>query len=78
MVRLHLLFITSWLYFSSKFQDGGDDGGVQSAKKDPPYVCVCERESATVILLYSTFTLWHNRPDSVSPLQKGLPISGSI
>lgn len=26
--RLHLLFITSWLYFSSKFQ-----AGVQSAKK---------------------------------------------
>lgn len=32
--RLHLLFITSWLYFSSKFQ-----AGVQSAKK--PSLCVC-------------------------------------
>lgn len=34
--RLHLLFITSCLYFSSKFQ-----AGVQSAKKETLPVCVC-------------------------------------
>lgn len=38
--RLHLLFITSWLYFSSKFQ-----AGVQSARREtlPVCVCVCAR-----------------------------------
>lgn len=35
MRRLHLLFITSWLYFSSKFQ-----AGVQSAKKETLPACV--------------------------------------
>lgn len=44
MGRLHLLFITSWLYFSSKFQ-----AGVQSAKKETLPVCVCV--STTVIPL---------------------------
>lgn len=67
MGRLHLLFITSWLYFSSKFQDG-----VQSAKKETLPVCV--REHYCYFSLWacrsSPLTLWHNSPDSVSPLQE--------
>jgi len=47
--RLHLLFITSWLYFSSKFQVG-----VQSAKKEtlPVDVCVCVCVYTLVLFLF--------------------------
>lgn len=41
--RLHLLFITSWLYFSSKFQ-----AGVQSAKK--PSLCVSVWDVRTTVI----------------------------
>lgn len=73
--RLHLLFSTSWLYFSSKFQ-----ANVQWAKKEA--LPVHEREHYCYCSLWagrsSPLARQRNNPDSVSPLQNHLPISRNI